>query len=111
MDSPGYDPVSATGQVASGANLMCFTAGRGSCFGCKPVPSIKLATNTAIYQKMQGDMDLDCSTIADGAQTVAEVGQLIFDLIVSKTSGALTKSEQLGYGDEEFAPCHLGATL
>jgi len=111
MDTPGYDPVSATGQVAGGANIMCFTTGRGSCFGCKPVPSIKLATNTGIYQKMQGDMDLNCGTIADGSQTVAEVGQSIFELIVATASGAPTKSEQLGYGDEEFAPWHFGATL
>ena len=111
MDTPGYDPVSATGQVAGGANVICFTTGRGSCFGCKPAPSLKLATNTALYRKMTEDMDLNCGTIADGAETVAEVGQAIFELVLKTASGAKTKSELLGYGADEFAPWHFGATL
>ncbi len=111
MDTPGYDPVSVTGQVAGGANLICFTTGRGSCFGCKPSPSLKLATNTAMYRRMEDDMDLNCGEIADGASSVAEMGQRIFDRLVETASGRPTKSEELGYGDDEFAPWHVGATL
>jgi altronate hydrolase len=111
MDTPGYDPVSVTGQVAGGANIVCFTTGRGSCFGCKPAPSLKLATNTPMYLKMEGDMDLNCGDIADGAATLEETGQRIFALILETASGRETKSEELGYGDDEFAPWHLGATL
>ena len=111
MDTPGYDPVSATGQVAGGANVICFTTGRGSCFGCKPVPSLKLATNTAVYRNMTEDMDINCGTIADGAETVGEVGQTIFNQILQVASGEKTKSEQLGYGSDEFVPWHFGATL
>jgi altronate hydrolase len=110
MDTPGYDPVSVTGQVAGGANVICFTTGRGSAFGAKPAPSIKLATNTAMYQRMSGDMDLDCGTIlAD--RTVAEVGAEIFELILQTASGHKTNSELLGYGDEEFNPWQLGAVM
>jgi altronate hydrolase len=111
MDSPGYDPVSVTGQVASGANLVCFTTGRGSCFGCKPTPSLKLATNTPLYNNMQDDMDLNCGLIADGEVTVEEMGVQIYKLLLETASGRRTKSELLGYGEDEFAPWHLGATL
>ncbi|MBI3673099.1 MAG: UxaA family hydrolase, partial [Rhizobiales bacterium] len=111
MDTPGYDPVSVTGQVAGGANLICFTTGRGSCFGCKPAPSLKLATNTPLYRRMEDDMDLNCGEVMDGAATVAEMGTRIFDLIVDTASGRRTKSEVLGYGGDEFAPWQLGATL
>ncbi len=111
MDTPGYDPVSVTGQVAGGANIICFTTGRGSCFGCRPAPSVKLATNTPMFLRMQDDMDLNCGEIAEGAATVAEVGRQIFELIVETASGRRTKSEELGYGDDEFAPWHVGATL
>jgi altronate hydrolase len=111
MDTPGYDPVSATGQVAGGANMLCFTTGRGSCYGCRPVPSIKLATNTPMYERMSEDMDINCGEIADGKATVEEMGERIFDLILDTASGKKTKSELLGYGDEEFAPWHMGATL
>ena len=83
MDSPGYDPVSVTGQVASGANVICFTTGRGSCFGCKPVPSLKLSTNTAMYEKMEEDMDINCGTIAEGKEDIEKVGNRIFDLVVN----------------------------
>lgn len=109
MDSPGYDPVSATGQVASGANVICFTTGRGSAYGCKPVPSIKLATNTQIYNHMIDDMDINCGGIMDGEYTVQESGEEIFWKILSIASGEKTKSEELGYGDNEFAPWQIGA--
>jgi altronate hydrolase len=111
MDSPGYDPVSATGQVAGGANIICFTTGRGSCFGAKPAPSLKLASNTDIYIRMPDDMDINCGVIADGVATIEEVGELIFEQILKTASGERTKSELLGYGDDEFAPWHFGATL
>jgi len=111
MDTPGYDPVSATGQVAGGANVICFTTGRGSCFGCKPSPSLKLATNTPMYQRMSEDMDINCGEIMDGGASVEEMGERIFQLILETASGKRSKSEALGYGEDEFAPWHLGATL
>ena len=111
MDSPGFDPVSATGQVASGANVICFTTGRGSVFGCKPTPSLKLASNTALYNRMSDDMDINCGTIIDGEETVEQTGQRIFDEILAMASGKLTRSEVLGFGEEEFQPWLLGATL
>jgi altronate hydrolase len=111
MDSPGYDPVSATGQVAGGANVLCFTTGRGSVFGCKPTPSIKLATNTALYRRMTDDMDINCGTIVDGEETIQQCGQRIFDLILRVASGEQTKSEALGIGDDEFEPWKIGATM
>ena len=111
MDSPGYDPVSVTGQVASGANVICFTTGRGSCFGCKPVPSLKLSTNTAMYEKMSEDMDINCGTIAEGKEKIAEVGQKIFALVVNTASGNKSKSEINGYGDEEFNPWQVGVVM
>lgn len=110
MDSPGYDPVSATGQVAAGANVVCFTTGRGSCFGAKGAPSLKLATNTPLFRKMTGDMDLNCGEIADGTATIEEIGARIFDLVCETASGRKTKSEQLGYGAEEFIPWVPGLT-
>jgi altronate hydrolase len=111
MDTPGYDPVSVTGQVAGGANMICFTTGRGSCFGCKPAPSLKLATNTPMYNRMADDMDINCGEILDGGASVEEMGERIFRLILATASGQRTKSELLGYGEDEFAPWHLGATL
>jgi altronate hydrolase len=111
MDTPGYDPVSATGQVAGGANLICFTTGRGSVFGCKPAPSLKLATNTALYQRMPDDMDLNCGGIVDGTETVEECGKRVFDLMLRTASGERSKSEALGFGDDEFAPWQLGAVM
>ncbi|HWA46896.1 MAG TPA: altronate dehydratase family protein [Dongiaceae bacterium] len=111
MDTPGYDPVSVTGQVAGGANMICFTTGRGSCFGCKPAPSLKLATNTPMYNRMADDMDINCGAILDGGATVEEMGEQIFQLILKTASGQRSKSELLGYGEDEFAPWHLGATL
>jgi altronate hydrolase len=111
MDSPGYDPVSATGQVASGGNIICFTTGRGSAFGFKPVPSIKLATNTAMYQKLSEDMDIDCGEVLSKGVPVPEMGRRIFDLILRVASGEQSKSEELGYGDNEFTPWQIGATM
>jgi altronate hydrolase len=111
MDSPGFDPVSATGQVASGANLLCFTTGRGSVFGCKPTPSIKLASNTALYNRMADDMDINCGTIIDGDETVQEAGARIFAEMLAVASGRPTRSEVLGFGEEEFQPWLQSATL
>ena len=111
MDSPGLDPCSATGQVASGANLIAFTTGRGSAYGCKPTPSIKLATNTAMYQRMTEDMDINCGTIATGEASVAEKGAEILTYMLDVASGKKTKSEELGYGDLEFVPWHIGAVM
>jgi altronate hydrolase len=111
MDTPGYDPVSVTGMVAGGANIVCFTTGRGSVFGCKPVPSIKLATNTDMYQRMTDDMDINCGGILTNGATVAEVGEEIFRRMLAVASGSLTKSEEIGLGDEEFAPWQLGAVM
>jgi len=110
MDTPGFDPVSVTGLVAGGANLVCFTTGRGSVFGCKPTPSIKLATTSALYRHMSDDMDINCGTILDGV-SLAEVGRQILDEIFSVASGKRTRSELLGMGDEEFAPWQAGPTL
>jgi altronate hydrolase len=111
MDTPGYDPVSATGQVAGGANLVCFTTGRGSVYGCKPAPSLKLATNTALYRRMTDDMDVNCGGIVDGSETVEACGRRIFELILRTASGERSKSEALGFGDDEFAPWQLGAVM
>jgi altronate hydrolase len=111
MDSPGYDPVSVTGQVASGCNIVCFTTGRGSCYGCRPAPSLKLATNTPMYARMTEDMDINCGEVADGTASVQVMGQKIFDLIVRTASGERSKSELLGYGEDEFTPWVLGAVM
>lgn len=111
MDTPGYDPVAATGQVAGGANLVCFTTGRGSVFGCKPSPSIKLATNTSMFTRMEDDMDINCGTILDGEETVQECGARIFDHMLRTASGEKTKSEMFDFGGAEFAPWVLGATM
>ncbi|MGG5887858.1 UxaA family hydrolase [Falsiroseomonas sp. HC035] len=111
MDTPGYDPVAATGQVAGGANLVCFTTGRGSVFGCKPAPSIKLATNTAMYERMSEDMDVNCGAIVTGEETIEEAGQRIFELMLRVASGERTKSETYDFGSSEFAPWVIGATM
>ncbi len=111
MDSPGYDPVSVTGQVAAGANLICFTTGRGSCFGFKPTPSLKIATNTNMYNNLKDDMDINAGTIMDGVKSVEEVGQAIFDELIRIASGGKTKSEINDYGDDEFNPWIIGATM
>jgi altronate hydrolase len=110
MDTPGYDPVSATGQVAGGANILCFTTGRGSAYGCKPTPSIKIATNSDIYHKMLDDMDINGGEVVEGGSLEAK-GQEIFDKILAVASGEKSKSELLGYGDNEFVPWQIGATF
>jgi len=110
MDTPGYDPVSATGQVAGGANILCFTTGRGSAYGCKPTPSIKIATNSDIYEKMIDDMDINGGDVLDGKSLEAK-GQEIFDYMLAVASGKKSKSEELGYGDNEFVPWQIGATF
>ncbi|HEY8717496.1 altronate dehydratase family protein [Pengzhenrongella sp.] len=108
MDTPGYDPVSVTGIVAGGATVVCFTTGRGSVLGCRPTPSIKLATNTEMYERMTEDMDLNCGRIVDGTASLVDVGDEIFELIIAVASGARTVSEELDLGQEEFIPWQLG---
>ena len=110
MDTPGHDPVSITGLVAGGCNVICFTTGRGSVFGCKPVPSLKLATNSDLYRRMTEDMDIDCGVILDGVP-LETVGRQIFEEVVAVASGKQTKSELVGVGEEEFAPWMVGPTL
>lgn len=108
MDTPGYDPVSATGQIAGGANLIAFTTGRGSCFGSVPAPTIKLASNTPMFNRMKNDMDINCGTIIDGDATLQDMGQQIFELILRTASGEKSKSEIVGMGENEFAPWPIG---
>jgi altronate hydrolase len=108
MDTPGFDPVSATGQIAGGANLIAFTTGRGSMFGSKPAPCVKLATNTPMFRKLEEDMDINCGEILDGTASVQEMGQRIFELFLRTASGEPSKSEQLGLGDHEFVPWQIG---
>ena len=111
MDTPGYDPVSATGQVAGGANLICFTTGRGSAYGCAPSPSLKLATNTALWQRQEDDMDINCGGVVDGSEAVQQAGERIFEMMIDTASGKQTKSELHGYGQNEFVPWQLGAVM
>jgi altronate hydrolase len=111
MDTPGYDPVSATGQVAGGANLICFTTGRGSAYGCAPAPSLKLSTNSALWRKQEEDMDINCGEIIDGGMSVGEMGRVIFELMLATASGEATKSERHGYGQNEFVPWQVGAVM
>jgi altronate hydrolase len=111
MDTPGYDPVSVTGQVAGGANLVCFTTGRGSVFGCVPAPSLKLATTTGLFERMGEDMDLNCGGIADGEDTVEACGRRIFERLLEVASGAKTRSEAQGFGESEFSPWQIGAVM
>lgn len=111
MDTPGYDPVSATGQVAGGANVICFTTGRGSAYGCAPSPSLKLATNSALWQRQEEDMDINCGEIVDGTVSIQEMGQRIFERVLATASGTPSKSEQHGYGQNEFVPWQVGAVM
>ena len=111
MDTPGYDPVSATGQVAGGANMICFTTGRGSAYGCAPSPSLKLATNSALWQRQEEDMDINCGEIIDGKASIQEMGRRIFDLVLATASGESSKSEKHGYGQNEFVPWQVGAVM
>ena len=110
MDTPGFDPVSATGQIAGGANLIAFTTGRGSCFGAKPSPSIKLATNSDLFVKMEEDMDINCGKIIDGTKSLDEMGAEIFEHFIEVASGKKTKSELLSLGRHEFVPWQIGIT-
>ncbi|KQT52454.1 MULTISPECIES: UxaA family hydrolase [unclassified Aureimonas] len=111
MDTPGYDPVAVTGQVAGGCNMICFTTGRGSVSGFKPAPSLKLATNTPMYEHMKDDMDLDCGPVVTGEETIEEAGRRIFAAILAAASGEPTKSEMFDYGDNEFVPWQVGAVM
>ena len=104
MDTPGYDPVSMTGLMCGGCNVGVFTTGRGSVYGCKPMPCIKVATNTTLFDWMRDDMDINAGTIMDGTETVEEVGRRIFEEVLAVASGKRTRSEVHGIGDEEFAP-------
>jgi len=111
MDSPGYDPASVTGQIASGCNMVAFTTGRGSAFGSKPAPTVKIATNSELAKKMPEDMDVDAGAIVTGERTVEEVGREIFDMVLRVASGERSKSEAQGLGDHEFVPWQIGATM
>lgn len=111
MDSPGNDPYSATGQVASGGNVLCFTTGRGSVYGCKPAPCLKLTTTTDLYQRMNEDMDIDCGVLLSGKISMQKLGQQIFGRVLEVASGAKTKSEEFGFGDNEFLPWRIGAVM
>lgn len=111
MDSPGYDPASVTGQIASGCNMVVFTTGRGSAFGSKPAPTIKIATNTRMYERMADDMDLNAGTILSGGATIESVGRRIYEMILDMASGEQTKSEAQGLGDSEFVPWQIGAVM
>src|SRR5699024_7240479 len=110
MDTPGYDPVSVTGQVAGGCNVVTFTTGRGSAFGFKPAPSIKIATNSALYAKQEPDMDINAGKMVDGT-SLEEMGEEILEHILRVASGEQSKREAEGIGEEEFNPWILGATL
>ena len=111
MDTPGYDPVSATGQVAGGANLVVFTTGRGSCFGCRPAPSLKVSSNSDLARRMADDIDVDAGVILTGTTSIEDVGETIWRRILATASGEPTRSEAFGYGDDEFVPWHVGAVL
>ena len=111
MDTPGYDPVSATGQVAGGANMICFTTGRGSAYGCKPSPSLKLATNTAMFNRQEEDMDINCGVIVDGKASIQDVGQQFFEIILQHRLRRAEQERSMGYGEDEFAPWILGPTM
>ena len=111
MDSPGYDPASVTGQIASGANLIVFTTGRGSVSGYKPTPCLKLATNTEMYDHMSEDMDINCGDIISAGVTIPDKGREIFEAFIAAASGKQTKSEQLGFGAVEFVPWQIGAVM
>ena len=111
MDSPGYDPASVTGQIAGGCNLVCFTTGRGSAFGSKPAPTIKVATNSTMYSRMSGDMDVNAGTIISEGVSLEEKGREIYELFLRVASGEASKSEAQGLGDFEFVPWQIGAVM
>ncbi|ECO1726873.1 altronate dehydratase, partial [Salmonella enterica] len=111
MDTPGYDPMAVTGQIAGGANLVCFTTGRGSAFGSKPAPCLKIATNNTLWRRQQDDMDVNCGTIVEGEETIEQAGERIYQKIIGMASGARTRSEELGYGSQEFVPWIMNAIM
>jgi galactarate dehydratase len=111
MDTPGYDPIAVTGQIAGGCNIVCFTTGRGSTAGYKPVPCIKIATNTPMYERMIDDMDVNCGGIITGEDSIEAAGERIFRAILATASGAPTLSEQQDYGNNEFVPWQVGAIM
>ena len=111
MDSPGYDPASVTGQIASGCNLVVFTTGRGSAFGSKPAPTVKVATNSEMFGRMTDDMDIDSGRVLSAGASVEEVGREIYDMWLRVASGEETKSEAQGLGDYEFVPWQIGAVM
>ena len=111
MDTPGYDVVSITGMIAGGANLVCFTTGRGTVAGFRPIPTMKLASNSAMFDHLQGDMDINCGRVLDGACDLPAMGAEIFEQMLATASGQQTKSERLGFGGSEFVPWHMGAIL
>jgi altronate hydrolase len=111
MDTPGYDPVSATGQIAGGAQVVVFTTGRGSAFGSKPAPTIKVATSDRLYAQMPDDMDINCGDIVSQGVSIEETGREILDKVLAVASGEKTKSEVLGLGDNEFVPWQVGAVM
>jgi altronate hydrolase len=111
MDSPGYDPASVTGQIAGGCNLVAFTTGRGSTFGSKPAPCLKIATNTDMYRQLTDDMDINAGTIVSDGDSVADVGRRIYERLLEVASGSVTLSEAHGLGDHEFVPWQIGATM
>jgi len=111
MDAPGYDPCSVTGEIASGTNMIFFTTGRGSVYGAKPSPSIKLATTSSLFRSMREDMDINCGKVLDGESDVETIGQEIFQTILDFASGTKTAGEKLELGDTECVPWQLGAVL
>lgn len=111
MDTPGYDPMAVTGQIAGGANLLCFTTGRGSAFGSKPTPSLKIATNNALWLRQQEDMDHNCGDVAEGTETIEQAGERLYSLVLAMASGQKTKSEKFGYGGLEFVPWTMNAIM
>ncbi|MEM7719045.1 MAG: altronate dehydratase family protein [Pseudomonadota bacterium] len=111
MDSPGYDPASVTGQIAGGCNLVCFTTGRGSAFGSKPAPTVKIATNSEMYGRMTEDMDINAGEILTGGVSLEDKGREIYEMFLRVASGEITKSEAQGLGDYEFVPWQIGAVM
>ena len=111
MASPGYDPASVTGQIAGGCNLVAFTTGRGSAFGSKPAPCLKIATNTAMATALADDMDIDAGTVVSGGESIETVGRRIYERLLEVASGAPTLSERHGLGDHEFVPWQIGAVM
>ncbi|BBB29691.1 UxaA family hydrolase [Neptunomonas japonica] len=111
MDSPGFDPCAVTGQIAAGANLICFTTGRGSVFGSKPSPTIKISSNSDLYKRLSDDIDINCGKVIDGELTISDMGLIIFEEIIRIASGEKTKSEKYGFGNEEFVPWNIGAVV